>query len=87
MSLDQPLLVVEPLELLQGLDQLGDSGEVLDLMGNLGARMLGDKELLRNRAKYRRTSHPVAETYYPGRKDGQLRARSSGHVASFVTGL
>jgi hypothetical protein len=30
MSLDQPLLVVKPLELLQSLDQLRDPGEVLD---------------------------------------------------------
>jgi hypothetical protein len=29
----------------------------------------------------------VLDLDYPGRKDGQIRARSSGHVASFVTGL
>jgi hypothetical protein len=29
-SLEQPLVVVPPLELLEGLDQLGDGGEVAD---------------------------------------------------------
>jgi hypothetical protein len=29
-SLDQPLVVVPPLELLEGLDQLVDGGEVAD---------------------------------------------------------
>ena len=30
MALDQPLLIVPPLELPEGLDQIGDRGEVLD---------------------------------------------------------
>jgi hypothetical protein len=30
MALDQPLLIVPPLELAEGLDQLGDRGEVPD---------------------------------------------------------
>jgi hypothetical protein len=30
MSLDQPLVVVPPLELLEGLDQLDDGREVMD---------------------------------------------------------
>ena len=56
MSLDQPWVVVPPLELLEGLDQLDDGGEVADPQQVL---FQGPDEAFRDAVTRHRRLHPI----------------------------
>ena len=56
MALDQPLVVVPPLELLEGLDQLGDDREVMDPQP---VPFEGPDEAFRQTVGLRSRMHPI----------------------------